>query len=141
MKGHLQKLRDDRDGVNQTEIYDDDDDIDLAANSNPMAQGGNALNQSAAPQSRLQRQPDGVSQPNQAQNRGGGRGMDFGGDPMDMMKKSAPSSNVQRNGGSNQRGGGMDFGGDPMDMMKEQAMNFGGDPDADERDLARSMYG
>ena len=135
MKGHLQKLRDRRDGVNQTEMHDEDEDIDLA---NPQNNG----NQSGAPQARLQRQPDGSHI--QPQRNGGGNqrsgGMDFGGDPMEQ--KSAPSNNAQRNGGGNQRKGGMDFGGDPMDHMRpSNGMDFGGDPAADERDLARSMYG
>jgi len=115
VKGHLQRLRDRRDGVGddvEEEEAAEEEDVDMAGQPNEIEV--------------LERRPDDdgqlqVSQPitnepilQRPQQRGPPMGnidpMGFGGDPMDMMHSMG--------------GGGMDFGGDP-----------------DEDDIARQMYG
>jgi len=132
IKGHLQKLRDIRDGVNLEETYEDDD-VDMAMNSDPQraangnpggSQVGSGMNPQgpvAAPQNRLQRQPDGG-------NEGNGNG-----------QRPRASDNAPKAATNQNRGNMMDFGEDPFDMIGANAMDFGGDPD--EHDLARAMYG
>jgi len=147
IKNHLQKLRDTRDGVVVSMEVDisEDEDIDVAGNganvgnvgqpqNNNNINGVNQQNNSAvnvqsgsnAPQRRLQRQPDGNLDAvirERAQ-----RGNASNGDNQNN------AMNAQRNNNM------MDFGMDPMDMMS-MGMDFGGDPDDHEQDLARAMYG
>jgi len=130
VKGHLQKLRDSRDGVGRSAMDEDEDqDIDLAvkSNANPDAKGNPQSNEAQG------------SQPNT--NPKGTVPADFKAVVQSRAQRErGQSGNAQQNAPNPQSNrNAMDFGGDPFEMMQMQSMDFGADPE--EEDMAREMYG
>ena len=130
IKGHLQKMRDQRDGVGMDLEIEEEEDHDLEMKDNADS------NVNQPQQERLERRPDGdvgaeVEAPAN-QNNAAINGANSG--------NAGNAANAGNSGNPNARkpnNDPMGFGGDPMDMM--DMMDFGGDPDED--DIARAMYG